>query len=72
MDRQGPDVGRQYRSAIFTHGEKQRADALKMIANLNRSGRYDRPIATQVVAASPFFEAEPYHQQYKEKIRKSL
>ncbi len=72
VDRQGPDVGRQYRSAIYTHGEKQRADALEMIATLNRSGRYDRPIATQVVAASPFFEAEPYHQQYKEKIRKSL
>jgi peptide methionine sulfoxide reductase msrA/msrB len=72
VDRQGPDVGRQYRSAIFTNGEKQRAAALKMIAALDRSGRYNRPIATQVVAASPFFEAEPYHQQYKEKIRKSL
>jgi peptide methionine sulfoxide reductase MsrA len=43
-----------------------------MIAALNRSGRYGKPIATQVVAASTFFEAETYHQQYKEKIRKSL
>ena len=72
VDRQGPDVGRQYRSAIFTHGEKQRTAALKTIAALNRSGRFGKPIATQVVAASPFFEAEAYHQQYKEKIRKSL
>jgi peptide methionine sulfoxide reductase msrA/msrB len=71
-DRQGPDVGRQYRSAIFYHDEKQRQAALKMIAALNRSGRHDRPIATQVVAASPFYEAEAYHQQYKEKIRKGL
>jgi peptide methionine sulfoxide reductase msrA/msrB len=72
VDRQGPDVGRQYRSVIFTHDEKQRRAALKMIAALDRSGRYDRPVATQVVDAPPFYEAEAYHQQYKEKIRKGL
>jgi len=72
VDRQGPDVGRQYRSAIFYHDEKQREAALKIIDSLNRSGRLDKPIATQVVPAPEFYEAESYHQQYKEKIRKSL
>ncbi len=72
LNRQGPDVGRQYRSAIFYHDEKQREAALKIIEGLNRSGRFDRPIATEVAAAAEFYEAEPYHQQYKEKIRKNL
>ncbi len=72
VNRQGPDVGRQYRSAIFYHNEKQREAALKMIDSLNRSRRYDKPIATQVIKAPEFYEAESYHQQYKEKIRKSL
>jgi peptide methionine sulfoxide reductase msrA/msrB len=72
VNRQGPDVGSQYRSAIFYHDEKQREAALKMIEDLNRSRRFAGPIATQVVAASAFYEAEPYHQQYKEKIRRTL
>jgi len=65
-------VGKQYRSAIFYHDEKQREAALKMIESLNRSGRFDRPVSTQVVSAPEFYEAESYHQQYKEKLRKSL
>ena len=72
VDRQGPDIGRQYRSAIFAHDESQRRAALEMIARLDRSGRFRRPIATRVEAAPPFYEAEPYHQQYHEKIRKVL
>jgi peptide methionine sulfoxide reductase msrA/msrB len=72
VNRQGPDVGKQYRSAIFYHDEKQREAALKLIESLNRSGRFDRPVSTQVVAAPEFYEAESYHQQYKEKLRKSL
>jgi peptide methionine sulfoxide reductase msrA/msrB len=72
VNRQGPDVGTQYRSVIFYHDEKQKAAALRMIESLNRSGRYDKPLATQVVPAETFYEAEPYHQQYKEKIRKGL
>lgn len=72
VNRQGPDIGQQYRSAIFCHDERQRQAVLKTIDSLNRSGRYEKPIATQVVAASEFYEAEPYHQQYKEKLRKSL
>jgi peptide methionine sulfoxide reductase msrA/msrB len=70
VDRQGPDVGTQYRSAIFYHDEKQKAAALRSIETLNRSGRYEKPIATQVVPAAEFYEAEPYHQQYREKLRK--
>jgi peptide methionine sulfoxide reductase msrA/msrB len=72
VNRQGPDVGSQYRSAIFYHDERQREAALKLIEDLGRSRRFGRPIATQVVAASEFYEAEPYHQQYKEKIRRTL
>jgi peptide methionine sulfoxide reductase msrA/msrB len=72
VNRQGPDIGTQYRSAIFYHEEKQKAAALRMIEGLNRSGKYDKPVATQVVPAATFYEAEPYHQQYKEKLRKEL
>ena len=72
VNRQGPDVGAQYRSAIFYHDERQKQAALSVIESLNRSGRYDKPIVTQVVPASEFYEAEAYHQQYKEKIRRGL
>jgi peptide methionine sulfoxide reductase msrA/msrB len=72
MNRQGADVGRQYRSAVFYHDEKQKEAALRLIESLNRSGKYDRPIATRVVPATEFYEAEPYHQQYREKLRKKL
>jgi peptide methionine sulfoxide reductase msrA/msrB len=69
VNRQGPDSGSQYRSVIFYHDERQKKAAQKMIESLNRSGRYERPIATQLLPASKFFKAEAYHQQYYEKFR---
>lgn len=70
VNKQGPDIGTQYRSVIFYHSEEQKEAALKMIERLEKSGKYDKPIATQVVAASEFYQAEDYHQQYYEKFRK--
>jgi peptide-methionine (S)-S-oxide reductase len=69
VDRQGPDVGTQYRSVIFysSPGQKEQAYAYK--ADLEKSKRYGRPIATAIVPASTFWKAEDYHQQYFEKER---
>ncbi|MCS6770626.1 MAG: peptide-methionine (S)-S-oxide reductase MsrA [Kiritimatiellae bacterium] len=64
LNRQGPDVGTQYRSAIFYHNEAQREAALESIARLNASGKFSRPIVTQVVPATVFYRAEEYHQDY--------
>jgi methionine-S-sulfoxide reductase len=69
VDRQGPDVGTQYRSAVFFLDEAQKETALKTIEALNRSGRSDRPVVTQVLPASEFYPAEDYHQKYYEKLR---
>ncbi len=69
VDRQGPDVGSQYRSAIFYHSEEQRKEARAMIEKLTREKKFARPIATQVVPASEFYEAEEYHQKYLQKLR---
>jgi peptide methionine sulfoxide reductase msrA/msrB len=69
VNRQGPDSGTQYRSVIFYHNKEQKEAALKMIERLEKSKRFDQPIATQVVPASTFYEAEEYHQQYYEKLR---
>ncbi len=66
-DRQGPDVGTQYRSVIFTHDAAQEAAARASKAALERSGRFARPIVTEIVPAGPFWRAEEYHQQYFEK-----
>lgn len=63
-NRQGPDVGTQYRSAIFTHSAEQEATARAMIADLTAAGVFDHPIVTEVVPAPAFYPAEPYHQQY--------
>lgn len=70
LNRQGLDVGFQYRSAIFYHDETQKKTALKVIENLNTSKRYKKPITTQVVPYSEFYKAEEYHQKYYEKLRK--
>lgn len=67
VNRQGPDVGPQYRSAIFYHTEAQRAAATAAKEELERSGRFREPIATEIVPASRFYRAEEYHQQYLEK-----
>jgi peptide methionine sulfoxide reductase msrA/msrB len=69
INRQGPDIGTQYRSVIFYHSDEQKEAALKMIRSLKNSGKYRQPIATQVVPASKFYQAEDYHQQYHEKLR---
>jgi len=67
LNRQGPDVGEQYRSAIFYHDDEQKAAAEASKAERDRSGRYRRPIVTEITPASAFYEAEDYHQQYLEK-----
>ncbi len=67
LNRQGPDVGMQYRSVIFYHTPEQQEAALASKEKLESSGRYKRPIVTQIVPASIFNRAEDYHQQYLEK-----
>lgn len=67
LDRQGPDVGTQYRSAVFFHTPEQQAAALASKQELERSGVYRRPIVTEIAPASAFYRAEEYHQQYLEK-----
>ncbi len=64
LNRQGADVGTQYRSAIFYHDETQRAEAEQIIRELNSAGVWDRPIVTEVTAFTNFYPAEDYHQQY--------
>jgi peptide methionine sulfoxide reductase msrA/msrB len=66
-DRQGPDVGRQYRSAIFFHTPFQEFAARASARRLEESGRYRRPLATEITPAGPFYPAEDYHQRYLEK-----
>jgi peptide-methionine (S)-S-oxide reductase len=67
LNRQGPDVGDQYRSVIFVHDEDQEKAARASLEAEERSGRHRRPIVTQIVPAETFWEAEGYHQQYLEK-----
>lgn len=64
LNRQGNDVGTQYRSAIFYHTDEQRAEALAMIAELNEQRLWPAPLVTEVVAAPAFYPAEDYHQHY--------
>lgn len=66
-NRQGFDVGSQYRSAIFVHDEAQRAAAEVSLRTNDESDRFPRPIVTEIVDAGPFWEAEDYHQQYMAK-----
>jgi len=67
LNRQGPDVGTQYRSVIFFHSPEQEALAKASKEKLQHSGRFKRPIATEITPASEFYMAEDYHQQYLEK-----
>ena len=67
LNRQGPDVGTQYRSAIFVHDAEQEAAATASKARLQEAARSRRPIVTEIVPAGPFYRAEDYHQQYFEK-----
>jgi peptide-methionine (S)-S-oxide reductase len=67
VNRQGPDFGKQYRSAIFFHSPEQEAIAKKSKAALEASGKFRRPIATEITPASTFYRGEEYHQRYLEK-----
>ncbi len=67
VNRQGPDVGSQYRSAIFTHDQRQAELATAFIEELEAAGVYDDPIATEVDPLETFYQAEAYHQDYFEK-----
>jgi peptide-methionine (S)-S-oxide reductase len=64
VNRQGPDVGDQYRSVIFYHTPEQKQAAETMKAELDEGDRYSRPIATQIEKAPTFWPAEDYHQEY--------
>ena len=63
-NRQGPDVGTQYRTVIFYHTPEQQKIATELKAELDRSGKYRRPLATKIEPAETFYRAEEYHQQY--------
>ena len=67
LNRQGPDVGTQYRSAMFYHTAEQKVAAIASKEQLQHSGRFKNPIVTEIVPASQFYRAEEYHQQYFEK-----
>ena len=67
LNRQGPDFGEQYRSAIFYHTPAQKEAAEKSKQALEKSGKWKAPVATQIVPASQFWKAEEYHQQYLKK-----
>jgi peptide-methionine (S)-S-oxide reductase len=64
LNRQGADVGPQYRSAIFYHNDEQKKAAEKFIEKLNESGEYDSPVVTTLETATKFYPAEEYHQDY--------
>ena len=66
-NRQGPDVGSQYRSVIFFHSPAQEAAARAAKERLDKSGKFRNPVVTQIVPAVPFYKAEEYHQRYLEK-----
>ena len=67
LNRQGPDVGTQYRSVIFFHTPEQEAEARAAKERLSASGKYRRPIVTLIEPAQTFYRAEEYHQRYLEK-----
>lgn len=71
INRQGPDIGSQYRSVIFYHNEGQKKAAHKSREMLEKSGRYKRKIATEILPAQKFWRAEEYHQRYFEKTGKA-
>lgn len=64
LNRQGFDAGRQYRSVVFYHSETQKELAFKIKENLNDSGKYTKPVVTEIFEATQFYKAEEYHQQY--------
>jgi methionine-S-sulfoxide reductase len=67
LNRQGPDFGTQYRSAIFYHNDQQRITAEKSKQKFDDSGVFDKDVVTQIVQATEFYPAEEYHQKYLKK-----
>jgi peptide-methionine (S)-S-oxide reductase len=67
LNRQGPDIGNQYRSAIFFHDEEQKKIAQKSKEELEKSGKFQKRIVTEIVPAPEFYKAEEYHQKYFQK-----
>ncbi|MBT8059170.1 MAG: peptide-methionine (S)-S-oxide reductase MsrA [Gammaproteobacteria bacterium] len=67
INRQGPDFGSQYRSAVFWHDEEQRVAAEQKIREVDASGKWPNPVVTEVAKADTFWRAEEYHQRYFEK-----
>lgn len=67
LNRQGPDIGSQYRSIIFYHNEEQMNLALKIKDKLEKAGRFSRKIVTEIIPATTFYKAEEYHQKYFQK-----
>ncbi|MBN08213.1 MAG: peptide-methionine (S)-S-oxide reductase [Rhodospirillaceae bacterium] len=67
LNRQGPDVGTQYRSAIYFHTSEQQEAARNSLLSQSESGKYRNPIVTEITQASTFYKAEEYHQRYFEK-----
>lgn len=68
LNRQGPDVGTQYRSVIFYHSDEQKQSAEASKKQLEESGKYANSVATEITPAVPFYRAEEYHQRYFEKL----
>ncbi|HKD33458.1 MAG TPA: peptide-methionine (S)-S-oxide reductase MsrA [Gaiellaceae bacterium] len=71
LNRQGWDIGDQYRSVVFFHDDEQRVAAERSKAELDASGRYRKPVVTAIEPAQTFYPAEDYHQQYLEKRGRS-
>ena len=71
LNHQGPDIGSQYRSAVFYHDERQKKAAEESKENLDKSDEYKRPVVTEITAAGTFYPAEEYHQKYLEKRGRS-
>ena len=69
LNRQGPDIGTQYRSVIFFHSPDQEKEATASKEELQKSTKYDKKIVTEIVPATKFYKAEEYHQKYYEKCR---
>lgn len=67
LNRQGPDIGNQYRSAIFYHNDEQKALAFESKKELEESGIYTKPVVTEILPAREFYPAEEYHQRYLQK-----
>ena len=68
LNRQGPDIGTQYRSAIFYHSNSQLEFAKNSLAKLTASGRFSNPVVTEITEHKSFYRAEEYHQRYFEKM----